>query len=449
MPFVKVHKTKAYFSRFQVKFRRRREHRTDYYARKRLIMQDKNKYKTPKYRFVVRFTNRDIMCQVFSSDLTHDICMGSAYSHELRRYGVTLGLTNYASAYCTGLLLARRINVKLGLAEMYEGNLDDVGEYYEVFPEDERNPFSCILDVGLKPTSTGSRLFGALKGACDGGLDIPHGDRRFPRPKSDGGKDYEPDPEFHRKYIFAGHVAEYMNKLKDDDEEAYKKQFSRYIKAGIEPEDLEEIYQKAHEQIRAEPNRARGALELGRFKTREKPRDENYVQPHKRFKCHPKKLTLHQRKQRILAKLAKYGKKQVSMTPTSSKKKRSIETVKYTKNAMKQLRRQKERRKLQAQIAFEASLSDRRKNKPKERVLTEYEKKLLQPNKFKKKPRESKKGMFNSKAAKIAMRKKRKAEREEARKKEAEEKEAKRIKLLEEKMKRIKAKIVAKKAKKG
>ena len=40
------------------------EGKTDYFARKRLVTQDKNKYNTPKYRFVVRFTNKDIICQV-------------------------------------------------------------------------------------------------------------------------------------------------------------------------------------------------------------------------------------------------------------------------------------------------------------------------------------------------------------------------------------------------
>ena len=35
----------------QVKFRRRREGKTDYFARKRLVVQDKNKYNTPKYRY--------------------------------------------------------------------------------------------------------------------------------------------------------------------------------------------------------------------------------------------------------------------------------------------------------------------------------------------------------------------------------------------------------------
>ena len=62
--FVKVVKNKAYFKRFQVKFKRRREGRTDYYARKRLIVQDKNKYNTPKYRLIVRISNKDITTQV-------------------------------------------------------------------------------------------------------------------------------------------------------------------------------------------------------------------------------------------------------------------------------------------------------------------------------------------------------------------------------------------------
>ena len=43
------------------------EGKTDYFARKRLVTQDKNKYNTPKYRFVVRFTNKDITCQVSKS----------------------------------------------------------------------------------------------------------------------------------------------------------------------------------------------------------------------------------------------------------------------------------------------------------------------------------------------------------------------------------------------
>lgn len=64
MGFVKVVKNRGYFRRYQVKFKRRRQGKTDYFARKRLTVQDKNKYNTPKYRLIVRFTNKDVIAQV-------------------------------------------------------------------------------------------------------------------------------------------------------------------------------------------------------------------------------------------------------------------------------------------------------------------------------------------------------------------------------------------------
>lgn len=86
--FVKVYKNKAYFMRYQTKFRRRREGKTDYYARRRLVAQDKNKYNSPKYRFVVRFTNRDVICQIAYSKIVGDVILASAYSHELPKYNL-------------------------------------------------------------------------------------------------------------------------------------------------------------------------------------------------------------------------------------------------------------------------------------------------------------------------------------------------------------------------
>ena len=72
MAFVKTVKTSAYHSRFQVKFRRRREGKTDFFARRRLIQQDKNKYDSKKYRFVVRRTNRRIITQVIYATIKGD-----------------------------------------------------------------------------------------------------------------------------------------------------------------------------------------------------------------------------------------------------------------------------------------------------------------------------------------------------------------------------------------
>ena len=106
--------------------------KTDYFARKRLCVQDKNKYNTPKYRLVVRITNKDIIAQIAYARLQGDVVICAAYSHELPRYGVSCGLTNYAAAYATGLLIGRRILQKFGLDSLYEGQLEvDGDEYYE------------------------------------------------------------------------------------------------------------------------------------------------------------------------------------------------------------------------------------------------------------------------------------------------------------------------------
>jgi len=268
MPFVKVVKCKSYFKRFQVKYRRRREGKTDYRARKRLITQDKNKYNSPKYRLVVRFTNKHCICQIVYSEIVGDKVMAYANSAELPRYGLKAGLKNYSAAYCTGLLCARRLLDKLGLAEVYEGNLtfgddeeyeaevvscvneDNKRTYFVEELDDDKNPFRALLDVGCITTSTGSRVFGALKGATDGGLDIPHSEKRFPGYDRDA-KEY--DAEVHKERIFGEHVAEYMRYLIEEDASKYKTQFKEYIAEDIEPDDMEELYQGVHKKIREDP----------------------------------------------------------------------------------------------------------------------------------------------------------------------------------------------------
>jgi len=249
--FVKTVKNKQYFKRFQVKFKRRREGKTDYYARRRLVVQDKNKYNTPKYRLIVRFTNKDIICQIAYAKIEGDVIVCAAYAHELPRYGVKVGLTNYAAAYCTGLLLARRLLRKFHLDDIYKGAETVTGEQYNVEDiEDKPRAFRAYLDVGLARTTTGARVFGAMKGAADGGIDIPHSTKRFPGYDSES-KEFSAD--VHRQHIFGQHVADYMKNLMEEDEDAYKRQFSRFSKLGITPDELESIYTKAHSAIRADP----------------------------------------------------------------------------------------------------------------------------------------------------------------------------------------------------
>ena len=261
MPFVKVQKCKSYFSRFQVKFRRRREGKTDYRQRKRLCAQDKNKYQSPKYRLVVRFTNRQVICQIAYALVDGDRILCQATSSELPRYGLKVGLKNYAAAYCTGLLVARRLLQKVGLDDVYEGNTEVDGEivktegpggktYFVDEVDEDRRPFRAFLDVGCRTTTTGCRIFGALKGAADGGLDIPHNEKRFPGYDRDS-KEY--DADMHKERIFGGHVGEYMEYLEEEDNQKYQEQFASYIANDISADGLEEMYETVHEAIREDP----------------------------------------------------------------------------------------------------------------------------------------------------------------------------------------------------
>jgi len=274
MPFVKVQKDKAYFKRYQVKYRRRRQGKTDYFARKRLVAQSKNKYNTPKYRLVVRFSNKYVLCQIVYTKIDGDYVLTSAFSKELKRYGLTVGLKNYSAAYCTGLLCARRLLNKLSqgvdeersLEKLYVGTEEVTGEVVQVTDPDTKRtyfvdeanddvrPFRCNLDVGLKPTTVGTKIFAALKGAVDGGLDIPHSEKCFPGYDPEEG-DY--DPEALKEKIFGGHVSEWMQTIQEEDEEngtnRYKELFGAYQAADVGPDDLEDLYAKVHAAIRADP----------------------------------------------------------------------------------------------------------------------------------------------------------------------------------------------------
>jgi len=261
MPFVKVVKNKSYFKTYQVKLRRRREGRTDYRQRHKLITQDKNKYQSHKYRLVVRFSNRYVQCQIVYAEISGDKVLCSAHSRELAKYGLSVGLKNYAAAYCTGLLLARRLLTNLGLDEVYTGVEEPTGEvvstevngrtFFVENVDDEKRPFRALLDVGIKNTTTGAKVFGAMKGASDGGLDIPHSEKRFPGYNRDT-KQF--DASVHKDRIMGEHVADYMREMEDDDEENYKKHFAKYLDAEIEADDLEELYEKVHAAIREDPS---------------------------------------------------------------------------------------------------------------------------------------------------------------------------------------------------
>merc|ERR1712195_391317 len=307
MGFVKIVKNKAYSKRMQVKPKRRRQCKTDYYARRRLVQQDKNKYDSKKYRLVVRRTNTKFITQIIFSTMTGDRVLCAAES----------------SAYATGLLLARRLLKQVGLSDLYKATSDVNGEYFNVDDDvdDDKRPFKALLDVGLQRTTTGARLFGVLKGACDGGLNVPHKTKRFPgysraqvtqienkRGKSTGSEkvDAKFDAKAHRARIFGNHVTDYMKTLQKEDGEKFKRQFSNWTKclAAAKVKTCEDLYKKVHAAVIANPDRvkAKGNAKPTRKTLEKAPKLVQQDSKGRKWIRH-KRLTTTARRERSTAKL--------------------------------------------------------------------------------------------------------------------------------------------------
>jgi large subunit ribosomal protein L18 len=133
--------------RYFIPFRRRREGRTDYYARGKLLLSEDP-------RMVVRRTNREIIIQLTVPEPEGDRTLVVAYSRDLKGYGFTGSGSGTPAAYLTGILFGARCR-KAG------------------------HP-AAILDIGLRRASPGSRVFAALKGAVAAGLAVPHGEEVLP-----------------------------------------------------------------------------------------------------------------------------------------------------------------------------------------------------------------------------------------------------------------------------
>lgn len=136
--------------RYRVPFRRRREGRTDYRDRLALI-------KSGAPRLVVRKGLRTITVQFVEFHEKGDVVRAAATSRELAQHGWTHSGSATPAAYLTGLLAARRAKGK-GVAR-------------------------AVLDIGHHEPTKGSRVFAALKGVLDGGVQVPHSDEVLPDEK--------------------------------------------------------------------------------------------------------------------------------------------------------------------------------------------------------------------------------------------------------------------------
>lgn len=134
--------------RYRVHFRRRREGKTDYRVRLRLLKSD-----LP--RAVVRVTDRRVRVAIVAFDPTGDRVVAAADSKELGRIAFPpSSLASTPAAYLTAYLAGLRAKSK------------GTGE--------------AVFDAGLRHPTTGGRLTAALKGLLDAGVEVPHGEGGFP-----------------------------------------------------------------------------------------------------------------------------------------------------------------------------------------------------------------------------------------------------------------------------
>ena len=126
--------------RYRVAYRRRREGKTDYSARRILAI-------SKRPRFVVRISNKNIVIQFIKAKVEGDYVLSQANSKELAKYGWLAGTKNTSSAYLLGMLAGKKA-LKAGIEE-------------------------ANLDLGLVRPTKGSKVFAAVKGALDAGLYVP------------------------------------------------------------------------------------------------------------------------------------------------------------------------------------------------------------------------------------------------------------------------------------
>jgi len=129
--------------RTRVPFRRRREGKTDYRRRLALV-------KSGETRLVVRRTSGNVIVQFVDWGQDGDSVKATAVAQELKKMGWEGSAKNTPAAYLTGLLAGKR-----AAAAGVE---------------------NAVLDIGRHVPTKGSRVFAALKGVLDAGIEVPHGD---------------------------------------------------------------------------------------------------------------------------------------------------------------------------------------------------------------------------------------------------------------------------------
>jgi len=144
---------------------------------------------------VVRKSLKNISLQVINYSEKGDMVVACAHSSQLKKLGWIFGCSNLPCAYLTGLMLGKKAHAK---------NIQNI-----------------ILDAGMHKPTSGSRIYAAVQGVLDAGIDINHT------------KDILPAQE----RILGKHIEKYAHTLEKDDVK-YKKQFNNYLSSKANPKEF-------------------------------------------------------------------------------------------------------------------------------------------------------------------------------------------------------------------
>ena len=143
----------------KMQFKRRRKKKTNYKKRLSLL-------KSEKTRLVIRRSVSNICVQLIKFNSKGDQTVAQAHSIDLKKLGWLKG-GNVPAAYLTGLLAGKKAK--------------------------EKKIEEAVLDLGLQTSTKGSRLYAALKGVLDAGVNVPHSEEILPSQERIMGKHMSED----------------------------------------------------------------------------------------------------------------------------------------------------------------------------------------------------------------------------------------------------------------
>jgi large subunit ribosomal protein L18 len=186
--------------RYKVAFRRRREGKTNYTLRRKLVL-------SGKPRVVIRKSNTQTSIQLVNSFAEGDKTTCLVTTKKLVDLGWKAGTGNIPASYLTGYYFGKKALLTKVITK-----------------EDP-----LILDIGLTRKFYGGKLFATLKGAVDAGLNIVHGDDKiFPT----------------KERIRGEHIANYEKVLEGSEEKDH-----RFSKMGIKPSALPKHFDELKDKI--------------------------------------------------------------------------------------------------------------------------------------------------------------------------------------------------------